>query len=437
MKRVLIVDDAIDLGRMLQDALKVTRPGIPITVVPSAEEALLEATRFSYDLLITDLRLPGMSGLELIGKIRARQPAIKIIVITALAPEDRLFRQTEEVQMDAFLRKPISIAAFIETVDQLIGAEPDSLPSHKEESSTEEAFRPWEDAQPAGQTAGEGILTGQEAPAPQETLAPVVETQSAGQLSMPGEQTEEIMRPSGPKPALPAEPALPEESAAAVLDRLRAALGALTVLLIDAQGNPVALSGAAPDPALVERLVPAAFASLNAGAAVSSLLAPAASGALQAFRGVEMDILLAPAASRALLVFLKSGCTALRLAIAVEEVLAVQAELSACLAGGDEGGTPLGEVVPPQAPPEVFGATKSLSDEDIDADLEESLLSQDPDLEKLEALAAGKSAPKSQPEDPDAFWEAAAGNESGGLDHPGSLSYDQAQKLGLIDPGDG
>ena len=124
MTRVLIVDDAIDLGRMLQDALKVTRPEIPITVVPSAEEALLESTRYTFDLLVTDLRLPGMSGLELISKIRLRQPGIKVILITALTPEDRLFRLKEEVHPDIFIRKPISIANFLESVVNLIGAQP-------------------------------------------------------------------------------------------------------------------------------------------------------------------------------------------------------------------------------------------------------------------------------------------------------------------------
>ncbi len=66
MKRVLIVDDAIDLGRLLQDAVKTAHPEVPILVVPSAEEALLEFSRLTVDLLITDIRLPGMSGLELI-----------------------------------------------------------------------------------------------------------------------------------------------------------------------------------------------------------------------------------------------------------------------------------------------------------------------------------------------------------------------------------
>ncbi len=92
MKRVLIVDDAIDLARLLQDAIKTVHPDIPISVVPSAEEALLESTRFTIDVLVTDLRLPGMTGLDLMRKIRVRQPNVKVILMTGLRPEDRLYQ---------------------------------------------------------------------------------------------------------------------------------------------------------------------------------------------------------------------------------------------------------------------------------------------------------------------------------------------------------
>ena len=58
MKHVLIVDDALDLGRLLQTALVMLDPAMPVVVVPSAEEAILEATRHQLDLLITDLNSP-------------------------------------------------------------------------------------------------------------------------------------------------------------------------------------------------------------------------------------------------------------------------------------------------------------------------------------------------------------------------------------------
>src|SRR5512146_2832634 len=121
MKRILIVDDAIDLGRLLQDALKTVHPDIPISVVPSAEEALLESTRFNIDVLVTDLRLPGMTGIDLIRKIRVRQPNVKVILMTGLRPEDRLYKQKDDAVVDIFLRKPIMAPEFLDAVDQLLG----------------------------------------------------------------------------------------------------------------------------------------------------------------------------------------------------------------------------------------------------------------------------------------------------------------------------
>jgi len=430
MKRVLIVDDAIDLGRMLQDALKVTHPEMPITVVPSAEEALLEATRFNYDLLVTDLRLPGMSGLELISKIRARRPLIKVIVITALTPGDRLFRQSEEShsQMDGFIRKPLSVAAFLEMVDSLIGAQPPGqLPVEAAQRQVEvarqaESVLTAVKSQPRETPEVEQkVIVGEALPAADILRAgePLAFKKGEGQKSFPAE---------GQKLALLHEIARGQafscqEGIAAILDRLKAALNADAVLLVDGQGCPVAFSGAGLDQGVMEQLVPAAIASLNAGIAVSCLVETVAAGSLQAYRGAEWDLILAPAAGHFLLVWLKPGPSALRLAIAVEEVLAVQAELASCLESEGAGRGPVHEVSSPQPVPEVFGVTKSLNPEDIDAS-----------LKQLEALLGGQQSIPLLSEDPDRFWEAAAGKESRGLAQPGSLSYEQAQELGLIRP---
>jgi hypothetical protein len=67
----------------------------------------------------------------------------------------------------------------------------------------------------------------------------------------------------------------------------------------------------------------------------------------------------------------------------------------------------------------------------------DSLLNQDPSLEKFEELfAVDKSEPMSLP-DPDSFWEMAAG-ESTDVSSPGVLSFEQARKLGLLpdEPGE-
>ncbi len=114
MSRVLIVDDAIDLGRLLQTSLTMLHPTPSSAVVPSAEEAILEAMREKVDLLVTDLRLPGMTGQELTDRIRSRNPEAKVIMITGMT--DDLVLQKAEAQSDVLLRKPMEIQDFLAAV---------------------------------------------------------------------------------------------------------------------------------------------------------------------------------------------------------------------------------------------------------------------------------------------------------------------------------
>ncbi|MBE0695460.1 MAG: hypothetical protein IH586_00905, partial [Anaerolineaceae bacterium] len=193
-----------------------------------------------------------------------------------------------------------------------------------------------------------------------------------------------------------------------------------------------ALVGDLPDAAFQEQLISAALASVNGGTAVTYLLGTASSRAVQAFRGIDYDLVLAPVGGGVLMIALPTGRSALRLAIAFEEALSVQDEL-AILQNRPEGGvfSDNDEAIPRL---EMLGVTKSLGDEEIDADLEETLLNMDPDLEKLDALVAGKMNGETSIEDPDTFWEAAAGREGKELNPPGFLTYEQAQKLGLLKP---
>lgn len=120
LKNILIVDDAMDLGRMLQAALETLGSDIRVTLVPSAEEGFLEASRRGMDLVVADIRLPGVSGLELTRKIRARNPDAKIIQISGLNEPD-LESRSLEAGADLFLPKPLKVADFLESVQQVMG----------------------------------------------------------------------------------------------------------------------------------------------------------------------------------------------------------------------------------------------------------------------------------------------------------------------------
>ena len=82
--RVLIVDDQREVSRLLRSALETIEQGLDVTEAPSGEEAMLEASRSKIDLLIADYRLPGITGLELMKKIRARHPQAGVIIITGV-----------------------------------------------------------------------------------------------------------------------------------------------------------------------------------------------------------------------------------------------------------------------------------------------------------------------------------------------------------------
>lgn len=79
--RILIVDDNEVFRRPLQRALE--HAGFKVVAVPSAEDALDVLDETTVDLLLTDHRLPGIDGVQLITLIKATHPAVAIIGMTA------------------------------------------------------------------------------------------------------------------------------------------------------------------------------------------------------------------------------------------------------------------------------------------------------------------------------------------------------------------
>jgi DNA-binding NtrC family response regulator len=79
--RVLIVEDNEVFRRPLQRTLEAA--GCEVVAVPSGEDALDVLDRSAFDLLLTDHRLPGMDGVQLITRIKAKHPVMAILVMTA------------------------------------------------------------------------------------------------------------------------------------------------------------------------------------------------------------------------------------------------------------------------------------------------------------------------------------------------------------------
>jgi CheY-like chemotaxis protein len=117
---ILLVDDQRDIVRLLHSTLQTLGHELEIIDAPSGEEALLESSRRKVDLLVADYLLPGISGVELMRKVKARNPELKTIFITGMT--DRKAR-TEMLNAGAvaMFDKPIPLADFLDAVERSLG----------------------------------------------------------------------------------------------------------------------------------------------------------------------------------------------------------------------------------------------------------------------------------------------------------------------------
>jgi len=118
-KRVLVVEDNELNLKLFSDLLRAH--GYAVEPVRDGREALGRAQAFDPDLVIMDIQLPHVSGLELIGHFRADAAlaAVPIMAVTAYAAktdEDRI----REAGAAAYVSKPISVSRFIDEVAALL-----------------------------------------------------------------------------------------------------------------------------------------------------------------------------------------------------------------------------------------------------------------------------------------------------------------------------
>jgi CheY-like chemotaxis protein len=145
--RILIVDDHVDVRRVLRAGLETLGQDFEIIDVPSGEEALVVAASKPVDLLISDLRMAGMTGLELKQKIHKYSPGLKVFLITGIT--DPVVRQAAlEVGAHAFFLKPLDMGAFLHAVEATFG-----LVTPPEDVSEGQESYPAEDIDPVERIA--------------------------------------------------------------------------------------------------------------------------------------------------------------------------------------------------------------------------------------------------------------------------------------------
>jgi DNA-binding response OmpR family regulator len=135
---VLIVDDQRDIRRLLRAGIETLQADIKVIDVPSGEEAILVISRQPIDLMVSDIRLPGISGLELQERAHIRNPAMRFILVTGMVDE-KVRRQVAKAGADAFFFKPLDMSDFLDAVQECLGLKKPAPPQIAEVDELETA----------------------------------------------------------------------------------------------------------------------------------------------------------------------------------------------------------------------------------------------------------------------------------------------------------
>ncbi|HEV2693035.1 MAG TPA: response regulator [Verrucomicrobiae bacterium] len=113
VRHILVVDDEQFLRKLFFDLLSDAGHQVDTAEDGAVAWGKIQATR--YDLLVTDNKMPNVTGVELVQKIRAAQMTLPIIMVTATPPEN-----IEELQLAAVLEKPFGIKQLVRMAEDAL-----------------------------------------------------------------------------------------------------------------------------------------------------------------------------------------------------------------------------------------------------------------------------------------------------------------------------
>jgi two-component system response regulator VicR len=117
MHRILIVDDELEVAKALRRLL---RKEYEIEIAANGEEALAKLDAFRPDVVLSDFRMPGMSGAELLSAVKARMPLSLRLILSGYADLDSVLASVNEGEICRFLRKPWDDAELKATLHRLL-----------------------------------------------------------------------------------------------------------------------------------------------------------------------------------------------------------------------------------------------------------------------------------------------------------------------------
>jgi two-component system response regulator MprA len=126
-KRVLVVDDEPGTRALIWDIL--SEEGYDVHLCSGGEKALEFLERRPFDLILTDIRMPGISGMELLTRVRAKAPGARVILMTAYASLDSAIEAVRGQAFD-YLVKPFDLDDFRHRVSRALDVRSEPAVQH-------------------------------------------------------------------------------------------------------------------------------------------------------------------------------------------------------------------------------------------------------------------------------------------------------------------
>ncbi len=120
--QILVVEDDQAIRRGIVDALRFQ--GYETLEAGEGQEGLQKALQANYDLLLLDLVLPGMEGLEILREVRRCRPSVPVIILTARGEEDDRV-QGLRLGADDYVVKPFSVKELLARIDAVLRRTPE------------------------------------------------------------------------------------------------------------------------------------------------------------------------------------------------------------------------------------------------------------------------------------------------------------------------
>ncbi len=105
LRKILVVDDDPVVGKSFDRVL--SAKGYAVITASNGQEALNKLEAEEYDAVFTDIKMPGMSGLEMAERVKEKRPWLPVVIVTGYGSPDNQTR-AEAAGVSGFLRKPLS-----------------------------------------------------------------------------------------------------------------------------------------------------------------------------------------------------------------------------------------------------------------------------------------------------------------------------------------